>query len=35
VRQTVPMVEQTIANLDAAGVKENIKAFTADAGYFS
>ena len=35
VRQAVPMVEQTIANLDAAGVKENIKAFTADAGYFS
>ena len=35
VRQTVPMVDQTIANLDAAGVEESIKAFTADAGYFS
>lgn len=35
VRQTVPMVKQTIANLDAASVEENIKAFTADAGYFS
>ena len=29
------MTEQAIANLDAAGVEENIKAFTADTGYFS
>ena len=35
VRQTVPMVNQTIDNLDAAGVTENVKAFTADARYFS
>ena len=35
VRQTIPMVDQTVENLDAAGVKDNIKAFTADAGYFS
>ncbi len=35
VRQTIPMVNQTIDNLDATGVKENIGAFTADAGYFS
>ncbi len=35
VRQTVPMMDQTIANLDDAGVTENIKALTADAGYFS
>lgn len=35
VRQTVPMVEQAIANLDDAGVEDNINAFTADAGYFS
>lgn len=35
VRQAIPMTEQTIANLDEAGVTENIKAFTADAGYFS
>ena len=35
VRQTVPMVNQTIDNLDAAGVTENVGAFTADAGYFS
>ena len=35
VRQTIPMVDQTIANLDAAGVEEKIKALTADAGYFS
>ena len=35
VRQTVPMVDQMIDNLDAAGVTENVKAFTADAGYFS
>jgi hypothetical protein len=35
VRQTIPMTEQTIANLDAVGVEENIKAFSADTGYFS
>lgn len=35
VHQTIPMTEQAIANLDAAGVDENIKAFTADTGYFS
>ena len=35
VRQAIPMVDQTVENLDAAGVDENIKAFTADAGYFS
>jgi transposase len=35
VRQTVPMTDQAIDNLDAAGVTENIGAFTADAGYFS
>ena len=35
VRKTIPMVDQTIANLDAAGVEEKIKALTADAGYFS
>jgi hypothetical protein len=35
VRQAIPMTEQTIANLDAAGVQENIGAYTADAGYFS
>ena len=35
VRQTIPMIDQTVENLDAAGVDENIKAFTADAGYFS
>lgn len=34
-RQVEPMVEQTLENLDAIGVKENIDAFTADAGYFS
>ena len=34
-RQVEPMVEQTLANLDAVGVEENIDAFTADAGYFS
>lgn len=34
-RQVEPMVAQTLENLDAAGVKENIGAFTADAGYFS
>ena len=35
VRQAVPMVDQAIENLDAAGVTENVCAFTADAGYFS
>ncbi|MEO2017282.1 MAG: IS1182 family transposase [Fuerstiella sp.] len=35
VRQAVPLVEQTISNLDATGITENIRAFTADAGYFS
>jgi len=35
VRQTVPMVDQAIKNLDAADVTENIAALTADAGYFS
>ena len=35
VRQTVPMTDQAIDNLDAAGVTENIGAFTADTGYFS
>lgn len=35
VHQTVPMTDQTVANLDDAGVTENIKAFTADTGYFS
>ena len=35
VRQTLPMVNQMMNNLDAAGVTENVKAFTADAGYFS
>ena len=35
VRQTIPMTQQAIANLDAAGVDENIRAFTADTGYFS
>ena len=35
VRQTLPMTEQAIANLAAAGVDENIQAFTADTGYFS
>ena len=34
VRQTIPMTEQAIANLDAAGVDENIRAFTADTGDF-
>ena len=34
VRQTLPMTEQAIANLDAAGVDENIRAFTADTGDF-
>ena len=35
VRQTVPMTDQMIANLDDAGVTENVKAFSADTGYFS
>jgi transposase len=35
VRQTVPMVDQTRANLEAAGVKEKIKAALGDAGYYS
>ena len=35
VRQTVPMIDQTRANLDAAGVKEAIKAVLGDAGYYS
>jgi len=35
VRQVVPMVDQTQANLDAAGVKEAIKAMLGDAGYYS
>ena len=35
VRQAVPMVAQTQANLDAAGVKEAIKAMLGDAGYYS
>ena len=34
-QQVEPMVEQTIENLDAVGVKEKVGAFTADAGYFS
>ncbi len=35
VRQLQPMLDQTINNINQAGVTENIKAFTADAGYFS
>jgi transposase len=35
VRQTVPMVDQTRANLDAAGVTEAIRAALGDAGYYS
>jgi len=35
VRQTVPMIDQTQANLDAAGVSEAIKALLGDAGYYS
>jgi hypothetical protein len=35
VRQTRPMLEQTVANLDEAGVTGQIGAFLADAGYFS
>lgn len=34
-RQVQPMVEQTLSNLDAVEVMDNVKAFTADAGYFS
>jgi hypothetical protein len=34
-RQTVPMTDQAIDNLDAAGVSGNIGAFTADTGNFS
>jgi transposase len=34
-RQVEPMVDQTVENLDAVGVAENVDAFTADAGYFS
>jgi hypothetical protein len=34
-RQVVPMVEQSQANLQAAGVEEKIGAFDADTGYFS
>jgi len=34
-RQVKPMVEQTLENLDAVGVEENVNAFTADTGYFS
>jgi transposase len=34
-RQVVPMVDQARANLDAAGVKEVIKAALGDAGYYS
>jgi transposase len=35
VRQVVPMVDQTEANLEAAGVPEAIKALVGDAGYYS
>src|SRR6202040_341374 len=35
VRQVVPMVAQTRANLDAAGVTDAIKAALGDAGYYS
>jgi hypothetical protein len=35
VRQVVPMVDQTRANLDAAGVQGVIKAMLGDAGYYS
>jgi transposase len=35
VRQAVPMVDQARANLDAAGVKEAIKAALGDAGFYS
>jgi transposase len=35
VRQAVPMIDQARANLEAAGVKEAIKAALGDAGYYS
>jgi transposase len=35
VRQLVPMVDQTRANLDAAGIEGAIKAALGDAGYYS
>jgi transposase len=35
VRQVEPLVKQTLEHLDAAGVDEPIRAFTADAGDFS
>jgi transposase len=35
VRQAVPMVDQARANLDAAGVKDAIRAALGDAGYYS
>ena len=35
VRKVLPMPDQTITNINQAGVTGNIKAFTADAGYFS
>ena len=35
VRQVVPMVDQARANLEAAGVKDAIKAALGDAGYYS
>lgn len=35
VRQVEPMVEQTVANINGAGVDQKINTFTADAGYFS
>ena len=34
-RQAQPMVDQSLSNLDDVGVTDNVKAFTADAGYFS
>ena len=35
VRQMIPMVDQTRANLDAAGVKDALRAALGDAGYYS
>jgi transposase len=35
VRQLIPMVDQTRANLDAAGIEDAIKAALGDAGYYS
>ena len=35
VRQVVPLVDQTQANLDAIGVKDPIKTMLGDAGYYS